>query len=253
MYFALISIFPQMFAAITEYGINKRAIQSGKVVIECINPRDFVCDNYRRIDDRPFGGGAGMVMMAAPLIDAIHYAKAQATQHHAHNCPVVYLSPQGDVLDEQKVLSCLEYDGMILLCGRYDGIDERVMSYVDMEISVGDYVLSGGELPAMILIDSIIRRLGDVIDDQSVANDSFACGLLDYPQYTKPVELNDERVPDVLLSGHHQRIAKWRFFQQLDRTQHKKPKLFADFATKENLPTQKQKWLAEYLAQLKSV
>lgn len=260
-YFAVISIFPQMFTAISDFGITKRAIDIGKVIVECVNPRDFVSDNYRRIDDRPFGGGAGMVMLASPLIDAIKYAKAQARQHNASDCPVVYLSPQGDLLNEKSVVDCLDYDGMILLCGRYDGIDERVMAYVDFEISIGDYVLTGGELPAMVLMDSIIRRLPSVMNDEkSAIDDSFVDGLLDYPQYTRPVilEIQDvdnqnlatQKVPDVLLSGHHDKIAKWRFFQKLDRTFAKKPALFDKFIQKDLSKTQR-KWLKEYLATAK--
>lgn len=259
-YFAVISIFPQIFRAISDFGITKRAIDTGKAIVDCINPRDFVSDNYRRIDDRPFGGGAGMVMLASPLIDAINHAKVQAKQHNVINCPVVYLSPQGSLLNENGVVDFLNYDGMILLCGRYDGIDERVMAYVDVEISIGDYVLTGGELPAMVLMDSIIRRLPSVMnDEQSAVDDSFVDGLLDYPQYTRPVVLDiqddkqnsaTQKVPDILLSGHHEKIAKWRFFQKLDRTLAKKPALFDEFIQKDLSKTQ-QKWLKEYLATAK--
>ena len=242
MYFAVITILPQMFVSLTEYGITARAIKSGRAVVELINPRDFVVDNYRRIDDRPFGGGAGMVMMAPPLLDAIAHAKQLAAEHGCINCPVVYLSPQGRTLSEAVVQESLGYDGMILLCGRYDGIDERVMAVVDGELSIGDYVLTGGELPAMVLIDSLIRRLPDVMQDNtSAVADSFVDGLLDYPQYTKPVSLQGDRVPEVLLSGHHAKIAKWRFIEQARRTQRRRPDLWAQF-----VPTSTQaKWLKE--------
>lgn len=249
MYFAVISLFPQMFDAICQYGITARALHNEQAWIECINPRDFVSDNYRRIDDRPFGGGAGMVMMAEPLMAAITHAKQQAANRGLGNIPVVYLSPQGQVLNESSVQSCLSYRGMILLCGRYDGIDERVLKLVDVELSIGDYVLTGGELPAMVLMDSLIRRLPDVMgDDMSAVADSFVDGLLDYPQYTRPVMLNGDGVPEVLLSGHHQKIEQWRFEQKLDRTKLKRPDLYHQFVARMDLPKQEQRWLQHYLA-----
>ncbi len=217
MYFAVITIFPEMFAAIRDFGITGRAVSQQQVMIECINPRDYTTDNYRRIDERPYGGGPGMVMMAQPLSQAIDDAKEQARLHGCRNdskhCPVVYLSPQGRTLSEDSVLEMADYDGMILLCGRYEGIDERLLTqYVDLEISLGDYVLTGGELPAMVLMDSVIRRLPNVMgDDKSAVQDSFVDGLLDCPHYTKPHEFAGMAVPEVLLSGHHANIAKGRF------------------------------------------
>lgn len=251
MYFAVISIFPEMFAAISQYGITARALTNGKATIECINPRDFSQDNYRRVDERPFGGGAGMVMMAEPLAKALNHAKTQACNHGCRHCPVVYLSPQGASLDEAWVQSALTWDGMILLCGRYEGIDERILKhYVDIELSIGDYVLTGGELPAMVVMDSVIRRLPAVMnDDRSAIEDSFVNGLLDYPHYTKPVAFADEEVPAVLLSGHHEKIAKWRFYQQLQCTKLKRPDLYQVFLHKaDSLDTKHAKWLGEYLA-----
>ncbi|MDO4249884.1 MAG: tRNA (guanosine(37)-N1)-methyltransferase TrmD [Moraxella sp.] len=256
MRFFVISIFPEMFLAITRYGITGRALTEHKAHITLINPRDFTCDNYRRIDERPFGGGPGMVMMATPLRDAIVYAKQQAQQAGCQHCPVVYLSPQGVMLDEPVVQSALAYDGMILLCGRYEGIDERVlMHHVDIELSIGDYVLTGGELPAMVLMDSIIRRLPEVMgDERSALQDSFVDGLLDCPHYTKPTDWQGQQVPEVLLSGHHKNIAKWRFFQQLARTQQKRPKLYQDFlAQRAQLDKEQAKWLTEYMAAQKTV
>lgn len=249
MFFAVISILPQMFGATTEYGITGRAVGRGRVVIHTINPRDFTTDNYRRIDERPFGGGPGMVMLAEPLEQAILHAKALADEHFGGvgkdnpTCPVVYLSPQGKTLDEQTVVECSQLDGMILLCGRYEGIDERLLSaYVDGEISIGDYVLTGGELPAMVLMDSVIRRLPSVMnDDKSALEDSFVDGLLDCPHYTKPLIFKDKKVPAVLLSGHHANIAKWRFLEQVKRTKERRPDLWERFE-----PTKEQaKWLAE--------
>lgn len=249
MFFAVISIMPQMFVAVREYGITGRAVAREQVVIELINPRDFTTDNYKRIDERPFGGGPGMVMMAEPLEQAVQHAKALASayfqeKHIAHPlCPVVYLSPQGRTLDEPSVVGFAKLDGMILLCGRYEGIDERLLNnHVDSEISIGDYVLTGGELPAMVLMDSVIRRLPSVMgDDNSATEDSFVDGLLDCPHYTKPVDFHGEKVPSVLLSGHHANIKKWRFLQQVKRTQQRRPDLWANFT-----PTpEQQKWLKE--------
>lgn len=235
MYFAVITILPEMFVAIRDYGITGRAVQNQQVVIDCINPRDFTTDNYRRIDERPFGGGPGMVMMAEPLAKAIEFAKSKASQYgcrmEAQYCPVVYLSPQGDTLDEKAVMALRHYDGMILLCGRYEGIDERLLQrYVDMEVSIGDFVLSGGELPAMVVMDSVIRRLPDVMGDaKSAEQDSFVEGLLDCPHYTKPHEFEGLKVPEVLLSGHHANISCWRFTQQVQRTQTRRPDLWQKF------------------------
>lgn len=251
MYFAVISIMPDMFAAITEFGITSRAINQGRVKVDCINPRDFTSDNYRRIDERPFGGGPGMVMMAEPLAQAIKYAKQLANNYFTNSkfgtqstqpyCPVVYLSPQGETLAESTVVPMAQYDGMILLCGRYEGVDERLLEkYVDKQVSIGDFVLTGGELPAMVLMDSVIRRLPDVMgDDKSAEQDSFVDGLLDCPHYTKPVEFEGMLVPAVLLSGHHANIAKWRFVQQVNRTQALRPDLWQAFT-----PSKQQvKWL----------
>lgn len=247
MYFAVITIFPEMFAAIRDFGITGRAVTQQQVMIECINPRDYTTDNYRRIDERPYGGGPGMVMMAQPLSQAIDDAKKQARLHgcrtDSKHCPVVYLSPQGRTLSEDSVLEMADYDGMILLCGRYEGIDERLLTqYVDLEISLGDYVLTGGELPAMVLMDSVIRRLPNVMgDDKSAVQDSFVDGLLDCPHYTKPHEFASMAVPEVLLSGHHANIAKWRFCQQVERTKARRPDLWQAFS-----PTAEQaRWLKE--------
>ncbi len=249
MFFAVISIMPQMFTAISEHGITSRAIKNGQVSFVCINPRDFTIDNYHRIDDRPFGGGPGMVMMAEPLQKAILYAKQLAGEYFVKQakpadtfCPVVYLSPQGRLLGEETVVQMSQSDGMILLCGRYEGIDERIIEqYVDSEISIGDYVLTGGELPAMVLMDSVIRRLPSVMNEQSAHEDSFVDGLLDCPHYTKPVDFCGQRVPDVLLSGHHANIAKWRFLQQAVRTKARRPDLWENFDPNK----QQQKWLKE--------
>jgi len=170
VFFAVITLFPEMFTAITAHGISGRAAKRDIVQVTCINPRDFAEGNYKRVDERPFGGGPGMVMMAEPLAKAINHAKQLATQAGCVQAPVVYMSPQGKTLNEQAVQQFVDYDGLIVLCGRYEGVDERLIQhYVDQEWSIGDYVLSGGELPAMVLLDSIIRRLPNVMsDEQSV-------------------------------------------------------------------------------------
>ncbi|AXI01525.1 tRNA (guanosine(37)-N1)-methyltransferase TrmD [Aquirhabdus parva] len=243
MWFAIITLFPDMFAAVRDFGITGRAIARGQVSVTCLNPRDYTHDAYRRVDERPFGGGPGMVMLAEPLADAINHAKALAAEQGLMNVPVVYLSPQGRKLDETGVKALQHYDGMILLCGRYEGIDERLIQlYVDQEWSIGDYVLTGGELPAMVLMDSMIRRIPDVMgDNASAEQDSFVDGLLDCPHYTRPDTFQGLDVPDVLKSGHHLEIEKWRFLQSVTRTKARRPELFKDVT----LSKQQQKWLNE--------
>lgn len=249
MVFFVISLFPEMFAALTQYGIVGRAIANQQANVILINPRQFSLGNYRRVDDRPFGGGPGMVMMVEPIVKSIQYAKDQAILHGIDKCPVVYLSPQGQSLSEQSVQSFGDFQGMILLCGRYEGIDERIMDWVDIELSIGDYVLSGGELPAMVFIDSLVRRLPKVMrDDESAIKDSFVDGLLDYPHYTRPLAFEHKQVPSVLLCGHHERIEQWRFFEQLKRTQQKRPDLYRDFLSqRQTLDDKHQKWLSQFL------
>jgi len=216
MQVGVISLFPEMFAAITEHGVTRRAIQDGLLSIEVWNPRDFTQDKHRTVDDRPYGGGPGMLMMVQPLVDAINAAK----QRLGEETPVIYLSPQGQKLDHQGVAQLAQHDRMILIAGRYEGIDERVIQqYVDAEWSIGDYVLSGGELPAMVLIDAVARLVPGVLGHQdSAAEDSFAGGLLDCPHYTRPEVYNEQRVPSVLLSGDHEKIRRWRLQQSLGKT-----------------------------------
>tara|TARA_B110000977_G_C10973156_1_gene453105 strand:+ start:84 stop:851 length:768 start_codon:yes stop_codon:yes gene_type:complete len=217
MKFGVVSIFPEMFSALTSYGVSSRAIKNSKTSVTCFNPRDYTYDKHATVDDTSFGGGAGMVMKYQPLADAISDAKKTL----ACNAKVVYLSPQGDVFDHSKALELMEYESLILLCGRYEGVDERlVQEHVDMEISVGDFVLSGGEIPAMMIMDSLIRLLpGALGNKNSAVEDSFYDGMLDYPHYTKPAVLpNGSAVPEVLLSGNHSKIANWRRKQKLIRT-----------------------------------
>ncbi|MBK2027936.1 tRNA (guanosine(37)-N1)-methyltransferase TrmD [Allofrancisella guangzhouensis] len=217
MKFGIISIFPEMFRALSDFGVTSRAFKTEKIEISYFNPRDYTTDKHATVDDTSFGGGAGMVMKYQPLADAILEAKKTL----GYKTKVVYLSPQGSVFNHSKALELLGNDSLILLCGRYEGIDERLIKEcVDEEISVGDFVLSGGEIPAMLVMDSLIRLLPDVLGNKhSVIEDSFYDGLLDYPHYTKPAVLpNGEAVPDVLLSGNHLEIARWRRKQKLIRT-----------------------------------
>jgi tRNA (guanine37-N1)-methyltransferase len=219
--FDVVTLFPQMFTALTESGITSRALEAGLWQLTTWNPRDFTTDNYRTVDDRPYGGGPGMVMLAEPLEKALDAAKAAGAGR------VLYLSPQGRKLDHRKVLELSRESAVTLLCGRYEGVDERLLARrVDEELSLGDFVLSGGELAAMALIDACVRQLpGALGDEQSALEESFAAGLLDCPQYTRPETYAGERVPEVLLSGHHENIRRWRLKQALGRTWLRRPEL----------------------------
>ena len=221
----IITLFPQMFGALTDYGITRRAVESGILELHSWNPRDYTEDKHRTVDDRPYGGGPGMVMMAEPVSRAIQQARAAQA-----NANVIYLSPQGKQLNHEAVKHLSKRDGLILLAGRYEGIDERVIeSEVDEEWSIGDYVISGGELAAMVLIDTVVRQLPGALGDQdSAAEDSFVEGLLDTPHYTRPEVWNDIAVPDVLLSGDHAAIRRWRLKQALGRTWLRRPELLID-------------------------
>jgi len=219
----IVSVFPQMFDAVSKYGVTGRAVAQGQVTIGLWDPRDYTRDSYRRVDDRPYGGGPGMVMLAEPLDAAIDAARAAQVA----DAKVLYLSPQGRRLDHAGVRELAARDGIILLAGRYEGIDERLLSrQVDEEWSIGDYVLSGGELPAMVLIDAIVRQLPGVLgNEESAAQDSFVGGLLDCGHYTRPEEFAGEGVPEVLLSGNHEQIRRWRLKQSLGRTWLRRPDL----------------------------
>ncbi len=231
--FDVITIFPAMLDALMDHGITRRALDEKLFDLATWDPRDFATDAYRRVDDRPYGGGPGMVMMAAPLQSCIDAAVKRQREAGVAKPLVVLMSPQGERLDDGLVAELAARDGLVVIAGRYEGIDERVVARgVDREVSIGDYVTSGGELPAMVLIDCIVRRLpGSLNDDQSAAQDSFAYdpsfarGLLDWPHYTRPEEWNDARVPDVLLSGNHAAIARWRRKQALGRTWDRRPDL----------------------------
>jgi tRNA (guanine37-N1)-methyltransferase len=225
--FDVITLFPQMFDAVGQHGITARALEKGLYSMTLWNPRDFTADPRKTVDDRPFGGGPGMVMMAEPLEKAIMAAKQRQLEAGLQASKVIHLSPQGKPLTHQMVLELAAQPGLILLASRYEGVDERlVRRQVDEEISIGDYVLSGGEIPAMVLIDAVVRQLpGALGDADSAAQDSFADGLLDCPHYTRPEHYEHEGVPEVLLSGHHEEIRRWRLKQALARTRAKRPDL----------------------------
>ena len=225
--FDVITLFPEMFAALTESGITRRALERGLWQFECWNPRQWTQDVHRTVDDRPYGGGPGMVMMASPLEQAIGVAKAAAGVGAGGTAKVIYLSPQGTRIDQKRVAELAAGDGAILLCGRYEGIDERLIERcVDEELSLGDFVLSGGELAAMALMDACIRQLpGALNDEASAAEDSFAAGLLDCPHYTRPEVYEGYAVPAVLMSGNHEAIRRWRLKQALGRTWQRRPDL----------------------------
>jgi tRNA (guanine37-N1)-methyltransferase len=229
MQIEVISLFPEMFAALTEHGITSRARQRGLYQLNLINPREYTQDVHHTVDDRPYGGGPGMVMMAEPLATAIKDAKA-SLQAKGLTPRVIHLSPRGQPLTHEKVMALKECEGLVLLASRYEGVDQRVLeSLVDEEISIGDYVLSGGELPAMVLLDAIIRQLpGALGDADSAQEDSFVNGLLDYPHYTRPEVFEGLAVPPVLLSGHHAKIRQWRLQQSLLLTRAKRPDLLAE-------------------------
>jgi len=225
--FDVVTLFPEMFAAVAASGITRKALEAGLWRLETWNPRDFTTDNYRTVDDRPYGGGPGMVMLAEPLEKALDAVRA------AGGGRVIYLSPQGRKLDHAMVMELAGRSAVTLLCGRYEGVDERLLRRrVDEELSLGDFVLSGGELAAMAVIDAVVRQLpGALGDGQSAVEESFAAGLLDCPQYTRPetwvVESGGLKVPEVLLSGHHEQIRRWRLKQALGRTWLRRPELIA--------------------------
>ena len=221
--FDCVTLFPEVFAAVADFGITRRAREQGLWSLALWNPRDFTTDNYRTVDDRPYGGGPGMVMLAEPLAKAIAAAKAAASGE----ATVIHLSPQGPVIGHGKVMELCAQERLVLLCGRYEGVDERLIeSAVDEELSIGDYVLSGGELAAMVLIDAVVRQLpGALGDEGSAEQDSFVDGLLEAPQYTRPEVYEGKAVPPMLMSGHHAQIERWRLKQSLGRTWQRRPEL----------------------------
>jgi tRNA (guanine37-N1)-methyltransferase len=227
MQFDVVTLFPEMFVALTQSGITRRAFEQKKYELALWNPRDFTTDNHRTVDDRPYGGGPGMVMLAKPLEAAIDAATERQVKNGLKRPKVIYLSPQGGLLTHERVMRMATEPGVVLLCGRYEAVDQRLIDRrVDEEISIGDFVLSGGELPAMALMDAVIRQLPGVLnDDASATEDSFVNGLLDYPHYTRPESYEGENVPPVLMGGHHAEIVKWRREQALAATARRRPDL----------------------------
>lgn len=221
--FDVVTLFPDFIRAVVSYGIAARACERGLLRLVTWNPRDYARDRHRSVDDRPYGGGPGMVMKVEPLRDAIRAARAAV----ADRASVICLSPQGPPLDQARVDDFSRRRRLILLCGRYEGIDERLIeTEVDEECSIGDYVLSGGELPAMVVIDAVARLTPGVLGhERSADQDSFAAGLLDCPHYTRPAQIDGRRAPEVLLSGDHQAVARWRYKQALGRTWLRRPEL----------------------------
>jgi len=247
MRFDVVTLFPEQFKEAATIGVVGRAIASDKVQLETWNPRDFTEDVHRTVDDRPFGGGPGMVMKVEPLKKAIQ----SAVEASDDSAKVIYLSPQGRKLDQQGVEYLSQFSRLVLLAGRYEGVDERlIQSHVDEEWSIGDFVLSGGELPALVVLDAVTRTLPGVLGHEcSATEDSFVDGLLDHPHYTRPDVFDDEKVPEVLLSGDHKKIATWREKQALGKTWQKRP----DLLDKKELSQQQETLLGEYKAELKEL
>ncbi len=240
MRISVVSIFPQMFAAVSDYGVVGRAVHSNLVSIDSVDLREYGQGAHRHLDDRPFGGGPGMVMLAQPVIECI----ADLRQKSSDDVPVIYLSPQGKRLDHENICELAELPEMILLCGRYEGIDQRALDIIGaQEWSIGDYVLSGGELAAMVLIDAVVRQIPGVLgNQQSHAQESFTDGLLDCIHYTRPQTIAGHQVPEVLLSGDHEAIRYWRLKQSIGRTWLRRP----DLLDRQELSEEQQQALEEF-------
>jgi tRNA (guanine37-N1)-methyltransferase len=242
MHIEVVSLFPELVEAGVSFGVIGRAMQGGLTSVGTVNPREFADDRHRTVDDRPYGGGPGMVMKVGPLRSAIAMAREKAPK----GSPVIYLSAQGKVFDQAAAGRLAGLPGFILVTGRYEGVDERLIeSEVDEELSIGDYVLSGGELPALVVIDAVLRLLPGVLgDEESAVQDSFVAGLLDCPHFTRPEELDGMRVPEVLLGGNHEQIRRWRLKQSLGRTWLRRPELLAAL----KLDKEQQELLSEFIA-----
>lgn len=228
MIFDVLTLFPEMIDNYCGYSILKRAVENNVLQVNTINPRDFTLDKHKKVDDTPYGGGAGMVLMAQPYVDAYESVKKQ------ENSITVMLSPQGTPLDDKLVNDLAKYDQIVMLCGHYEGFDERIRDIIKpMEISIGDFVLTGGELPALCLIDAVSRKIeGTLGKIESADEDSFSNGLLEYPQYTKPREYRGLKVPEVLLNGNHKEINEYRMQESLKRTKIKRPDLYSAYIEK---------------------
>lgn len=224
----ILTLFPEYFDSFKNTSIIKRAIQKESVKVECINFRDYTIDKHNNVDDTSFGGGAGMLLACQPIVDCIKENKTDKSY-------IVMMSPQGSVFNQRKARELAQKEELMILCGHYEGFDERIRDYVDEEISIGDYVLTGGEVGAIVVSDAVIRLNEGVIKKESHEDDSFENGLLEYPQYTKPVNFDGKKVPDVLLSGHHENIRKWRLKESLRKTYKRRPDLLKnrDFTLEE--------------------
>ena len=246
MQFDVVTLFPEMFAALTQSGVTRRAFEQGKCGLSLWNPRDFTTDNHRTVDDRPYGGGPGMVMMARPLEATITAAKQRQTELGLAAPRVVFMSPQGRPLTHERVTQLKAEPGLVILCGRYEAVDQRLLDRcVDEEISMGDFVLSGGELPAMTLMDAVIRLLPGVLNTEASAiEDSFVNGLLDSPHYTRPETYEGMAVPPVLMGGNHAEIVKWRRQRMLEATATKRPDLLVSARAAGLLSKADEKFLA---------
>ena len=238
----VLTLFPELVEQVGRYGIVGRAVESGKLALTTRNFRDYSENKWRRVDDRPYGGGPGMVMNAGPVASAIAAAKGAVGE----GAKVVALSPQGEPITQQWVKRLASEPGLVVLCGRYEGIDERAQGMVDVELSLGDFVMSGGELAAMALVDAVARLIpGALGDEQSAENDSFSAGLLDHPHYTRPEQWKDQRVPDVLLSGDHKAVRRWRLKRALGATWLKRPDLLGGLT----LDQEQDELLREFIAE----
>ncbi|WP_426208347.1 tRNA (guanosine(37)-N1)-methyltransferase TrmD [Massilia sp. TWP1-3-3] len=246
MQFDVVSLFPEMFSALTQSGVTRRAFEQKRWGLSCWNPRDFTTDNHRTVDDRPYGGGPGMVMLAKPLEAAIGAAKQRQVMLELSIPRVVFMSPQGRPLTHERVMQLKDEPGLVILCGRYEAVDQRLLDRcVDEEISLGDFVLSGGELAAMALMDAVVRQLPGVLnDDASAVEDSFVNGLLDSPHYTRPDAYEGVGVPPVLMGGNHAEIVKWRRERMLEATAKKRPDLLVRARSAGQLSKADEKFLA---------
>lgn len=247
MWFGVISLFPEMFRAVSDHGVTGRAVQRGLITIDVENPRDYTLDKYKTVDDKPYGGGPGMLMKVQPLRDAIAASRKKAPP----GTKVVYMSPQGERLSHSLVTRFHNWGSVILIAGRYEGIDERILQKeVDLEVSIGDYVLSGGEIPAMCVIDAVSRMVPGVLGNmRNAEEDSFADGLLHFPQYTRPESIDGMDVPEILMSGDHEKIRRWRLQQALARTYERRP----DLLQSRLLSREEENLLTQYLEENKSL
>ncbi|MFC5462511.1 tRNA (guanosine(37)-N1)-methyltransferase TrmD [Massilia niabensis] len=246
MQFDVVSLFPEMFAALTQSGVTRRAFEQERWGLTLWNPRDFTTDRHRTVDDRPYGGGPGMVMLARPLEATVNAAKARQVELGLPPPRVVFMSPQGKPMTHERVMALKDEPGLVVLCGRYEAVDQRLLDrVVDEEISLGDFVLSGGELPAMALMDAVVRQLPGVLgDDASAVEDSFVNGLLDSPHYTRPEVYEGVAVPPVLMGGNHAEIIKWRRQRMLEATAKKRPELLSQARAAGRLTPADEKFLA---------